>query len=342
MYYDGTRLLSTMDINGKKPEIYICTSNRTAGKTTYFSRLLVNRFLDKGDKFLLLYRFNYELPNCHEKFFKDIKNLFFKGSEMISKPRAKGVYQELILDGYSCGYGLSLNNADAIKRYSHVFSDVKRVMFDEFQSETGHYCNNEIHKFLSIHTSIARGNGNMRRYVPIYMISNPVTLLNPYYIEMGISNRLKDDTKILRGDGFVLEQGFNEEASVAQLDSGVSRAFKGNKYVAYSSQSIYLNDNKAFIEHPRGKNRYQCTLKYNGAEYGIRCYDELGIIYCDSKPDTTFPLKIAVTTDDHEINYLMLKHNDFILSNFKYYFEHGCFRFENAKCKDAVLSALSY
>ena len=54
-YYDGTKLLSMQDMNGNKPEIYISTSNRSAGKTTYFNRLCVNRFLDKGEKFALLY-----------------------------------------------------------------------------------------------------------------------------------------------------------------------------------------------------------------------------------------------------------------------------------------------
>ena len=49
-YYDGTKLLSMQDMNGNKPEIYISTSNRSAGKTTYFNRLCVNRFLDNGEK----------------------------------------------------------------------------------------------------------------------------------------------------------------------------------------------------------------------------------------------------------------------------------------------------
>ena len=39
VYYDGTRLLSMKDLNGKKPEIFIVTTNRTLGKTTYFRRL---------------------------------------------------------------------------------------------------------------------------------------------------------------------------------------------------------------------------------------------------------------------------------------------------------------
>ena len=42
-YYDGTKLLSMLDLNGNKPEIYMCTTNRTGGKTTYFARLCVNK-----------------------------------------------------------------------------------------------------------------------------------------------------------------------------------------------------------------------------------------------------------------------------------------------------------
>ena len=60
-YYDGTKLLSMTDLNGKKPEIFICTSNRTAGKTTYFSRYFMNRFLKHGECFGLLYLYSYDL-----------------------------------------------------------------------------------------------------------------------------------------------------------------------------------------------------------------------------------------------------------------------------------------
>ena len=88
-YYDGTKLLSMKDINGNKPEIFMCTANNTAGKTTYFSRLLVNRFLDSGDKFMVVYRFSYELDECADKFYKDIGSLFFTGTTMTAKRRAE-------------------------------------------------------------------------------------------------------------------------------------------------------------------------------------------------------------------------------------------------------------
>lgn len=341
-YYDGTKLLSLTDINGNRPEIYMCTTNRTGGKTTYFGRLVVNRFLDKREKFGLLYRYNYELDDCAEKFFKDIGELFFNGYTMTSKKRAKGIYHELYLNGEPCGYAVSINSADQIKKNSHFFSDVKRLIFDEFQSESNTYCPNEIKKFISVHTSMARGQGEQNRYLPVYMLSNPVSIINPYYVELGISSRLTDETRFLRGDGFVLEQGFVESAADAQKSSGFNKAFSRNSYVAYSSESVYLNDNKAFVDRPQGVGRYMATLKYNGQTYGIREFAEAGVIYCDDRADETFPLKITVTTDDHELNYVMLKRNDLFLFNLRYYFERGCFRFKDLRCKEAVLKSLSY
>lgn len=341
-YYDGTKLLSLTDINGNRPEIYMCTTNRTGGKTTYFGRLVVNRFLDKREKFGLLYRYNYELDDCAEKFFKDIGELFFIGYTMTSKKRAKGIYHELYLNGEPCGYAVSINSADQVKKNSHFFSDVKRLIFDEFQSESNTYCPNEIKKFISVHTSMARGQGEQNRYLPVYMLSNPVSIINPYYVELGISSRLTDETRFLRGDGFVLEQGFVESAADAQKGSGFNKAFARNSYVAYSSESVYLNDNKAFVDRPQGVGRYMATLKYNGQTYGIREFAEAGVIYCDDRADETFPLKITVTTDDHELNYVMLKRNDLFLFNLRYYFERGCFRFKDLRCKEAVLKSLSY
>ena len=341
-YYDGTKLLSLSDINGNKPEIYICTSNRSAGKTTFFSRLCVNKFIKRKEKFMLVYRFNYELDECANKFFKDISTLFFKDYVLTSKRCASGSYHELFLNDLSCGYAISLNSADNLKKYSHLFSDTARMIFDEFQSETNHYCSEEVKKLVSIHTTVARGQGKQIRYVPIYMISNPVSLINPYYTELGISARLSSKTRFLKGDGFVLEQGFVESASKAQLESGFNRAFSNNSYVAYSAQGIYLNDNKAFIEKPKGNNKYLATLKFKGHEYGIREYIDEGIIYCDNTADSTFKTKIAVTTDDHNVNYVMLKNNDLFLTMLRWYFDKGCFRFHDLKSKEALLKAISY
>lgn len=345
-YYDGTKLLSMMDLNGNKPEIYICTSNRTAGKTTYFNRLAVNRFLKSGKKFALEYRYNYELDGCADNFFKDISGLFFPNYYMKSEKRAKGVYHDLYLyrkdiiddPGVNCGYAIALNNADGIKKRSHLFSDVDLILFDEFQSESDNYCPNEVQKFISVHTSIARGQGEMTRYVPVIMISNPVSLINPYYTKLKISHRLRNDTKFLKGNGFVLEQGFNEVASEAFVGSAFNQAFADDKYIAYAGQSVYLNDNKAFITSLSGRNKYVATLSYNGDSYAIRAYPDEGVLYCDNRADETYPFKVSVTTEDHNINYVMLRQSSMFITSMRKYFEKGCFRFKNLMCKEVVMT----
>lgn len=300
----------------------------------------MNRFIKQGKKFALLYRFNYEVDDCVQKFYNDIGSLFFKGYHMTSEKGGNGAYRKLYLNEKPCGYAMALNSADNIKKNSHQFSDVDSILFDEFQSESGTYCDGEIKKFISIHTSIARGQGKQVRYVPVYMLSNPVTLLNPYYVEMGISERLRNDTKFLRGDGWVLEQGYNETAQKAQESSGFMKAFSSSEYVGYSSQGIYLNDNKTFIERPKGRFRYLATLYYNGKAFSIKEFHDLGIVLCDNSFDDSFPRKISVTLDDHSINHVMIKNNMGFIGMLKYYFNNGCMRFTDLMCKECIIKLL--
>ena len=73
-FYDGTKLLSMNDINGRQPDIFLTSGNRSIGKTTWFNRYCVKDFIKKHKKFCLVYRWNYELSDCADKFFKDITN----------------------------------------------------------------------------------------------------------------------------------------------------------------------------------------------------------------------------------------------------------------------------
>lgn len=349
-FYDGTKLLSLKDNSGNQPEIYICESNRSAGKTTFFNRLAFNRFLSgKIRKVCFLYRFSYELSDCADKIFKEIKTLFFPGYDLKAASKMKGNFYELSLFNIKdeiekpCGYAIALNAADMIKKYSHLFSDVDLIIFDEFQSENNHYCNREIDKFISVHTSIARGGGKQVRRVPVIMVSNPVTIINPYFTALGISDRLKSDTKFLRGNGYVLERNYNPDAAASQKQSGFNAAFENAGYTKFlSGENIYLNDNTAFLTSTAGygKSRYLATLTFRGCDYALREYYQDGIIYCDKSVDPSFKLKIPITTEDHNINYIMLKNNDLFISSMRYYFQRGCFRFKDLNCKAVIFTLL--
>lgn len=341
-YYDGTKLLSMTDLNGNQPELYLTTGNRSIGKTTWFNRYAVKRFKEKHKKFCLIYRWNYELSDCADKFFKDIQRLFFPADEMTEKRRANGIFVELFLNEESCGYCVTLNNADSLKKFSHLLSDVEMMIFDEFQSENNRYCPNEINKLLSIHTSIARGQGQQVRRVPVYMLSNKVSLVNPYFLSLGISDRLKDDTKYLRGDGYVLEQTYMDNVTELQLNSGFNKAFKHENYVAYSAMNVYLNDSNSFIDKPAGACKYVATLKNGDKLYSIKYYYEAGLYYMDKTVDEDFKTKITFDAGSHDADFIMVGSTSSYVIMLRSMFERGLMRFKNQECKSAFFEMLKY
>ncbi len=341
-FYDGTKLLSMTDLNGEMPELYLTTGNRSIGKTTWFNRYAVKRWKEKHRKFCLIYRWNYEPCDCAEKVLEERRRLFLPDDEMTEKSRANGIFVELFLNEQSCGYCVTLNNADSLKKFSHLLSDVDMIIFDEFQSENEHYCTNEINKLLSIHTSIARGNGEQVRRVPVYMLSNKVSIINPYFLSLGISDRLKDDTKYLRGDGFVLEQTFMENVSQMQLASGFNKAFKNEDYVAYSAMNVYLNDKTAFIEKPQGTSSYIATVRNNGVDYAVRYYPRDGLYYMDKSTDNDFKVKLSFNANSHDANYIMVGMTSPYIAMLRSNFERGLFRFKNQECKSAFFEMLRY
>lgn len=341
-FYDGTKLLSMKDLGGQTPEIFMSTSNRSAGKTTYFNRMVVNRFKNKGKKFILVYRFNYELVDCASKFFKEINKLFFKDDTMTEKRKANGIYVELFLNEQSCGYCVSINYADQLKKFSHLFADADCMLFDEFQSETNHYVPQEVSKFMSLHTSIARGGGEQVRYLPVYMISNAVSIINPYYMSMGIADRLQTNTNYLKGDGFVLEQGFYQNVAEKQVSSAFNRAFKNEQYLKFAAQNVYLNDNENLIEKMGGVSNYIVTLKNGSKFYGIRRFNDSGLFYVDNRADETYPDKIVSNAFEQDSGYMLLGRSNILIASLRKAFECGYVRFRNQECKTAFFSLMNY
>ena len=340
-YYDGAKLLSTKDLDGEKPSIYICVGNRTAGKTVFFKRMLVNAFLNKGHEFMLVFRNAYELQGVAEPFFKDIENLFFRGMEMDFESVAKGLYYRLYLDGKVCGYVVSLSMFDKLKKYSSDFVNVENIFFDEFQTESNKYLKEETEKFESLIVTVSRGQGKQFREIRIILCSNTVTVLNPYYVLFGIHKRLRKDTKILKGRGWVLEQTYNENASKAIEQSAFAKAIGESKYLAYAKQNVYLNDNLVFVSKMTGRARYKCTIHFNNKFFSIREFSLENTVYISNQVDMTFPIKLAFQANDHNANTLLLSRNQDFIKYLRSCFNAGVLRFQNLECKNMVFDILS-
>jgi hypothetical protein len=340
-YYNPQKLLNMKDLDGEDPSIYIVTTNRSAGKTTSFLKKSLQDFNKNGAKLVVIYRFTYELSSCPD-IFKDVLNLYPNlGEKMTAIPHARGLFYEMFLDDVSFGYAVSLSNPDALKKYSPIFADVQHMLFDEFQSETGRYVTKEVEKFQSIYLTIARGGGQQSRHVKVYMLGNMVSIMNPYFIKFGIHKRIKDNTNFMRGNGWVAEFGFNESASNAIKNNSFFKAFQDEDYMSYSTEKVYLHDADIFIEKPKGRAKYICTIVHDGTQYGVREYFDEGVVYVSHKPDTSCKQIIAFKASDHNQNTIMLGHYSYLWKNIKDAFNNGYLRFDDMKAKSAIFDILS-
>lgn len=334
LFYNGNKLMSLRDKTNKVPGIYLCIGNRSSGKTTYFNSRLLRLFKKKKyRKIGILYRYKYELEDAASQFFDPISFRFPDYSFTQGKINQRG-YVPIYLDGNIFGYGICINSADNLKKVSNIFNEVDVLLWDEFQSADNNYCSNEIEKFTRIYTSIARCAGHMRRDVPVIMISNFISLLNPIFFELGLTSILRPETKFLRGNGYVIEQNLNLEAVEAINQSSFSVAL--NEKI--STKIEYINDNLTNIGKLKGKNSYVCSIKYGDSYYAIRRFFDENCLYCSKSVD--FSHKKRYTNDANSIGTMWTMAPS--IETLRKYYNRGKIYYSCLEAKEAIIDLIHY
>ena len=346
VYYTLDKIKKIKDLDGKKPSMFLISSNRSAGKTTAVLNEFIKCFLEDESQFAIIYRNQYEMSDAHN-IFADILEREYPSFTMFTKSCAKGLFYQLILnDGEServCGFALGLFSVDKMKKYSPLFLHVERALFDEYQLENGRYLKNEPQKLMSLIISIARGGGSQSRNIDLYMLSNNISILNPYYISLGITQRLMDDTRFLRGHGWVLEQGYNASANKAVSENNIVRAFSesDSAFTEYmTAKNSYLINMSAFIKKQTGRSRYLCTIEYGDKKIGVREFFESGEIHCNEKVDPSAYYTFAFTPENHSQNTVMLKRSSFIFKTLEKAYDDAYLTFETVEIKNIIFLLL--
>lgn len=341
-YYNSKVIRSKTDLDGNKPSIYMIVTNRSAGKTTHFLKLAIERRKEENTRCVLIYRRQNELNGAH-LVFKDVCSILGIDEDLTLHSVAKGLFYEIFLGDSSLGYAISLSNVDTLKKYSPLFADCYTFIFDEFLTESGKYLNQEVEKLQSLLITCARGGGKQSREIEVFLLANRTSLLNPYYIYFDIHKRLKKDTHFLRGHGWIYEHDNIESASIAIKENGIYKAFDNGKsrYMKYSTEETYLTDTSAFIEKPKGRYTYLFTFIFENTFFSVKEYYDEGLIYVSEKYDPTFPTVISFKPKEHNQHMILLNRYCSLWKYVKNAFNQGFIRFDNIKSKNAIFDILS-
>lgn len=351
-FYDCTGILATPDKNGDDPELYMVVSRgRGLGKTYSFTRHLLNTFRSTGGKFVLFCRYGKELGSIANGQFKGMLEIEMDGYWMEEKQRMHGVYSDVSLchmefndEGESqvyrepCGYVIPLNAADSVKKISSAFTDSVHAYFDEFQPENHRtYVPDEVEKFKSIHTSIARGGGKSRRHYPVYMSSNAVTMGNPYFLAMGLHRQIQGDTKKYRGDGFVYQRTENSGKAAEADASPMSRAMPHLKSSQFSDEGWFMDDSTAVCRPDKswGRPMYLSTIIDGETSYGLRWYPEVMLHHLGHRVDDSCRERVRLRVDGN-VSLPVLK-NSSAGQTIRSGIMDGSMRFQSQSAKSVAL-----
>lgn len=279
-YYNGGDLL-----NANCP-INFSIGNRSTGKSYYWKRYCIRRFLKYGEQFIYIRRHQVDIDISIKKFFSDISNEFrdykfeASGGEFTIIDCTGSEPVEMV-----CGYYFPLSGLHKIK--SIPFEEVETILFDEFIPENLQYLKPldpayESNLLLSLYLTVARGyNQVIRDSVKIICIANLITMYNPYFtfFNIDLTNKKKEIV-----NNVYAEIVTNDAVAKEIRESKIGAILECTEYGEYALNNVALKDDATHIvKHPNGSiaffeiycyEWYICYLDLDGRCYFDKGYDE--------------------------------------------------------------------
>lgn len=343
-HYNNTKLITSLDRNGEVPTFFIvCSRLRGPGKTYQMCKMLFEKFMDEGKKFVLLTRHKKDLgtiaAGCFDGYLTDQHPEYSMRETLQMGHTFSRVYADTRvgdeISSVECGYVISLASVNDIKKVSSLFGDAWCFFFDEFMPVDDRFLKNEVDLFLNVYQSIARGEGKAARYMPVFMCSNTISLQNPYFKALNLTSKLQSNTHFYKGEGVVFENCDNVEG-LAELhkSSGIEKALK--THLDAKGDNTWINDDNSLVAKPNGwgRARYIATLIYGNEQFGVHEYYQMGYVYLSRKTDHTCPHIYNLTFDNGNLNIPVI--NSSVLVQFikRTYF------MGNVRCQDGGIQRI--
>ena len=320
MYYSRNDLLSYNAL------FNFVVGERGTGKTYQFKDWAISDFIKNKNQFVYVRRYKTE--------FKDIGNFFDDIMKKYPEHEFSVAHGKFYIDKEIAGFYIPLSTS--ITKKSVAYPNVNKIGFDEYilEKSTLHYLPNEVNAFLGLYETIARDRNNVR----VMFMANSVTLINPYFLFFDLQVSKTKRFWTFKNNDLVVELTDLEEFKQHKKQTRFAKLIDGTEFSKYSIDGEFTGDNYEFIQNKTPNSYYCFTLVYKGESLGVWCDSKLGLMFVSNKVDMTYPLKYAITTNDHKPNMIVLS-NKYSREKIKVLtkiYEYGCLRYESLKIKSMM------
>lgn len=283
-YYNGGHILN----NGCF--ISMSVGNRSTGKSFYFKRQCIRKYMKTGRKFIYLRRMAEDIKQCMPTWGDDIMECFpgyyiehKKNAIYLCKGEGENATKEI------CGYTTYLRGVSRLKSVPMV--DIDLIFFDEFLPDDNRYLEKsmpfyEPEMLMSLYLSVARGYKQViRPEVQIICVANNISMFNPYftYFHVDLSHNSK-----FKHAGVYAERWMNEAIANEMKQTHVGKFLTGTKYGDYALDNIALHDVQSHISKPPAK-ATQVMSVYFADWYSV--FSHNAALYVRKSYDPSFPRK---------------------------------------------------
>lgn len=333
-YYDGNNLKSNTDA-----DMYISIGGRGIGKTFWWKRDNVKRFIEHGEQWIYLRRYNSELSNI-DLLLDDIAHEFpdwefeIKKKRMFAKLKTENKWKEM-------GFIMCLSRIKTGKGVN--YPNVGTILYDEFQLDDSDkrlnkYLANEVKVFSDFYETVSR-----TRNVRIVFLSNAISVVNPYFTKWKLMpTKNKITKKNMNGFVFALEMCNADEYMAEKRKTRSGRLMEISGMAESSLQNEMLNDNLFYIAKKPPNAKYKFNLKIDGQYIGVYQDPTDWKLYFAREHTPTGITYVFKKSDIDEKSYFVKSKRDYndisIIVNL---FHRNLVSFANQNIKYNVLEILS-
>ena len=331
------------DLFSRNAVFNVVIGPRGDGKTYGAKEHVIKNAITKGEQFILLRRFKTEL-GTRTSFFDDIARNMLKRFPGYAF-RVQGLEAQMLPPGsttaegkpkwVTIGFFVALSNSQQKKSVS--YSRVTTVIFDEFIIDKGalHYLPNETKALLDFYITVDRYQERCR----VIMISNTVSIMNPYFIEWNIRPG-KDAEWITKGDGFVCVHLIRDNAFAREVKkTRVGKFIEGTEYADYAVDGVFLDNNMEMLRPKTPEARYYATIETSTGTFSWWIDYITGFFYIQEKRPKVETVWTMLPERMSEEKYLMLS-NDKSLMKLRSAFSRGRLFFSSAQARNAFVGVM--
>lgn len=328
MWYNAQQLLSYKRLYN------FIVGVRGHGKTYDETKRCIDIGLkEKKLSFIVLVRYKEDILFIKNSWWSIVEHLYPK-YEFFSVRRLIYARDKEKNETYVIGEFVALSEYMRVKKSPRPY--VKIIFFDEFLNEESDYLSEEIEKFMSVCDSIIRNREDVR----VLLVSNTITLINPYFSYFGINKLNGRFTKGLHSS--IVEFTDSEEFIKFREKTKFGSTIVGTDYGNFAlSGAFMLDDMTNVIENPPFKTKhylFNIVLNENNIEVNL----VNGLLYFSKSNDYT---RRSYTP---YVENAKMYHSTYVDKSFRYfkmiqkYFMGNKVMYHSLIIKNAIIEFMQY